>query len=66
MEKEFEKNGWDIIVITEKDDLTSHKGIQKAINAINGPEDVLWHSQPCVGGCPWTTVNLTRSEETRN
>ena len=49
MENEFEKHGWDIVVISEKDDLTSHAGLQKAIEAINGPDDVLWHSQPCVG-----------------
>ena len=59
MENEFEKHGWDIVVISEKDDLTSHTGLQKAIDAINGPEDVLWHSQPCVGdvlGQPLTSL----------
>ena len=54
------------MVISEKDDLTTEHGINKAISALKGPGDVLWHSQPCVGGCPWIRINMKRSIKTRN
>ena len=54
-----------MIVITEKDDLTSEYGIEKAVKALTGPNDVLWHSQPCTGGCPWQRINLRRNPDTR-
>ena len=50
MEKEFKKKGWEVIVISEEDDLTTEFGINKAVAALTGPGDVLWHSQPCTGG----------------
>ena len=41
------------VCITEEDDLRSDAGAEKALSALRGPGDVLWHSQPCTGGCPW-------------
>ena len=54
-----------VIVITEEDDLASEYGIDKVKNAITQPGDVLWHSQPCTGGCPWQIVNAKRSHATK-
>ena len=40
--------------------------MNKAIQAITQPGDVIWHSQPCTGGCPWQVVNMKRSQKTRD
>ena len=61
----FRKRGWEVIVITEEDDIASEYGINKVKNAITQPGDVLWHSQPCTGGCPWQIVNAKRSHATK-
>ena len=58
--------GWNVIVITEEYDILTQKGIDKAINAITGPNDIVWHSQPCTGGCTWQIVNMKRGKETRD
>ena len=66
MEKAFKSLGWNVVVITEEDDINSEYGQQKAINAIKRPGDVLWHSQPCTGGCPWQRVNMKRGGKTKD
>ena len=48
------------VCITEGDDLRSDFGADKALSALRGPGDVLWHSQPCTGGCPWQKINVKR------
>ena len=48
------------VCITEADDLRSDFGAQKALRELRGPGDVLWHSQPCTGGCPWQKINIKR------
>ena len=65
-EREFKARGWEVVVITEEDDLTSTEGLKKALRHIEGPDDVVWHSQPCVGGCPWQRINAKKSPETRD
>ena len=65
MEKEFKKKGWEVVVISEEDDLTTEFGINKAVAALTGPGDVLWHSQPCTGGCPWQRINIKRNPVTK-
>ena len=62
MEREFKKKGWEVVVITEEDDLTTEFGRKKAISALQGPQDVVWHSQPCTGGCPWIRINMRKGE----
>ena len=52
MEQEFRKRGWVVVVISKEDDITTEKGQKKAIDALKGPDDMLWHSQPCIGGVP--------------
>ena len=32
---------------------------------LRGPSDILWHSQPCTGGCPWQKYNMRKGESTR-
>ena len=66
LEREFKNKRWETIVITDKDDLSTEVGINKAITALTGPEDVLWHSQPCTGGCPWQRINLRRNPATKD
>ena len=66
LEQEFKKKGWEVVVISEEDDLTTEFGISKAVTALTGPGDVLWHSQPCTGGCPWQRINLRRNPATRD
>ena len=65
LQKEFERRGWNVVVITEQDDITSEFGLNKALNAITHEDDILWHSQPCTGGCPWQIVNAKRGAKTR-
>ena len=66
LEREFVRKGWEVIVITEEDDITTERGRNKAIQALKGPQDAIWHSQPCTGGCPWQRINIKKGAEARN
>ena len=48
------------VLITEQDDLRTAKGQNKALSGLRGPGDILWHSQPCTGGCPWQKINAKK------
>ena len=46
-----------IVEITKEDDFTSESGYNKVVEALRGPNVVLFASLPCTGGCPWQLVN---------
>ena len=54
-----------VIRLTAEDDMTSEKGIEKCMRAIEeAPKDeggnskvLLWASMPCTGGSPWQAIN---------
>ena len=54
------------ISITKNDDILTQYGMGKAIDNIRSENDIIWHSQPCTGGCPWQVVNWNKSENTRD
>ena len=46
-----------IVEITEHDDFTSETGYQKVVDALRGPNVVIFASLPCTGGSPWQIPN---------
>ena len=58
-----DSEGCDITRITLAVDFTKPNGVDLACNSIHGPNDVVWASLPCTGGCPWQFVNARKSPE---
>ena len=55
----------DVERLTEQVNLTTHKGLQKAINiAKRSPAVDLWVSIPCTGGSPLQTINAILHPQT--
>ena len=50
--------GCTVTRITREIDFTSARGVEVACNAILGPRSLVWFSLPCIGGCPWQSVNI--------
>jgi len=46
-----------VIRLTKDDDMTSNKGLQVALQAVNQPRVHLWSAMPCTGGSPWQRIN---------
>ena len=42
------------------DDVTTPKGLKKALEAVSHPNTLLWASMPCTGGSPWQRLNRHR------
>ena len=56
-------SGCDITRITINIDFTSAAGVKAACDAILGSRSAVWFSIPCIGGCPWQTVNINGGPE---
>ena len=50
--------GCEVTRITLSIDFTSAAGVKAACDAILGSRSAVWFSMPCIGGCPWQTVNI--------
>ena len=54
----------DVVRITVDDDLTTRKGLKKAMDAVRSfPHKgniLVWVSIPCTGGSPWQRINVWR------
>ncbi len=57
--------GCRVVRITEKEDFTTSAGVQLAIDNINSPQDGVWFSVPCIGGCAYQSQNWLIGESTR-
>ena len=54
-----------VIRITEFDDARTSEAYNKAKNAINGPNTLLWISIPCTGGSQWQNLAHKTSSDIR-
>jgi len=52
--------GCEVVRLTERDDVTTERGLQKALEAVSHPNVLLWASMPCTGGSPWQRLNVKR------
>jgi hypothetical protein len=50
----------EVVRLTIDDDVTTVKGLRKAMTAVRKPGTLLWSSQPCTGGSPWQRLNRKR------
>ena len=57
---EYLLDGCTVIRLTEKDEVTTEKGLQKAKLAVTQNRALLWASIPCTGGSPTWTVNVKK------
>ena len=58
----------EVVRVTIKDDLTTERGVRKALDAIRefpGYDILVWVSIPCTGGSPWQRINVAKSERAR-
>ena len=51
-----------VIRLTEEDDLTTTKGLEKALEAVSQKNVLLWVSLPCTGGSLWQRINAKRPD----
>jgi len=58
-----DQEGCEVTRITVAVDFTKPDGVNLACESIRGPNDVVWTSLPCTGGCPWQYVNAGKSPE---
>ncbi len=54
-----------LICLTEEDDVTTDRGLKKALKAVKGNNVQLWASMPCTGGSLYTIQNMKRGPKTR-
>ena len=59
--KRFTSN-CEVVRITEKDDLKSQSGLDKALNAVSHPNCLVIFSLPCTGGSNFTKVFTYNAE----
>jgi len=50
--------GCNVIRLTADDDVTTPRGREKAMKAVESKCCLLWASMPCTGGCPWQHINI--------
>ena len=58
--KKYQKDGCHVTRITEDDDVTTNKGLYKAIQAVRQENCLLWVSIPCTGGSLWQNINVKK------
>ncbi len=63
-ESTLASEGCRVIRVTINDDFTSASRLQKALDGITGPQDGVWMSAPCVGGCAYNEQNWLIGEKT--
>ena len=65
----FVASGCAVVRLTAKDDLTTDKGLQKALEEVRSTSDGeplhLWGSLPCTAGSPWQRLNKKHSNARR-
>ena len=59
-DKRYQRDGCQVTRITEDDDVTTNKGLYKAIQAVRQENCLLWVSIPCTGGSPWQHINAKK------
>ena len=63
------KKGCEVIRLTLDDDVTTDKGLERAMNSVDNKDPsfyiMLWGSIPCTGGSPRQRFNKTRGKATR-
>ena len=57
--------GCTVVRITESDDFTTEAGVHKAIHDLKRPQDGVWVSMPCTGGCRYQKFNFNKWESAR-
>ena len=57
--------GCTVVRITESDDFTTDAGVRRAIHSITRPQDGVWVSMPCAGGCRYQEVSFVKWESAR-
>ena len=54
------RRGCDVLRITEKEDATKPKTVEKAKAFVVQPRCLLFSSMPCTGGSPWQRINVKK------
>jgi hypothetical protein len=52
--------GCHVVRLTQEEDVTSNRGLVTAMEAVDGPNVLLWGSLPCTGGSAWQRINKHR------
>eukprot|EP00972_Heterocapsa_arctica_P094728 13968705-Heterocapsa_arctica.AAC.1 len=55
-EAQHQKDGCEVIRVTMANDVTTHHGLRKAMEAVKQPNTLLWAAMPCAGGSPYLKV----------
>ena len=56
-DKRHTKDGCPVMRCSLKDDVTTNKGLKRALDGVRKPGCSLWASMPCIGGSPWQHIN---------
>ena len=56
-DQRYIKNGCTVLRCSLKDDVTTNKGLRRALDGVRRPHCLLWASMPCIGGSPWQHIN---------
>ena len=55
-----QSSGCYVLRLTQEEDVTSEIGWATAMEAVTGPNVLLWGSLPCTGGSSWQRINKHR------